>query len=225
MPSNSLAKWLFLIPSGRHITSREISGLAPTWKQNWSKDFLEKMQSSIEDQIPFSSQEMSHQNKCSSVTRWFYRRLLLLWALALVQGDRLKYHHWSLGVLGFGAQSHHYQGRKKREKLCRKEWFWLAQTVMDLNFSMAWCKRVLPCAHEVYLKGLPPCCPTSTHETHLERGHCMHFGEWWGGPAVLLVCWEDASKLWSCMACSLAVLPCRKLDRQTLLYVPGTRSC
>ncbi len=117
MPSNSLAKWLFLIPSGRHITSREISGLAPTWKQNWSKDFLEKMQSSIEDQIPFSSQEMSHQNKCSSVTRWFYRRLLL-WALALVQGDRLKYHHWSLGVLGFrvwGSVSS-LPGEKKKGK-------------------------------------------------------------------------------------------------------------
>jgi hypothetical protein len=101
MPSNSLAKWLFLIPSGRHITSREISGFSPDLEAKLKQDFLKKMQSSIEDQIPFSSQEMSHQNKCSSVTRWFYRRLLLLWALALVQGDRLKYHHWSLGVLGF----------------------------------------------------------------------------------------------------------------------------
>jgi len=76
------------------------------------------MQSSIEDQIPFSSQEMSHQNKCSSVTRWFYRRLLLLWALALVQGDRLKYHHWSLGVLGFrvcGSVSS-LPGEKKKGK-------------------------------------------------------------------------------------------------------------
>ncbi|CAM6020323.1 unnamed protein product [Sphagnum balticum] len=47
-------------------------------------------------------------------------------------------------------------------------------TDMDLKLSMAWCKRVLPSAHEVYLKGLPPCYPTSTHETHLERAlHSM----------------------------------------------------
>ncbi|CAK9191125.1 unnamed protein product [Sphagnum troendelagicum] len=58
-------------------------------------------------------------------------------------------------------------------------------TDMDLKFSMAWCKRVLPSAHEVYLKGLPPCYPTSTHETHLERAqHSFHAMV--RGPAVAL---------------------------------------
>jgi hypothetical protein len=88
-------------------------------------------------------------------------------------------------------------------------------TDMDLKFSMAWCKRVLPSAHEVYLKGLPPCYPTSTHETHLERAqHSFHAMV--RGPAVALfaeklqadceVVWHAGQQL--CDAKSLIGKPC-----------------
>jgi hypothetical protein len=81
-------------------------------------------------------------------------------------------------VSGLGLSLIITRGRKKRKKSAGRNGFDLHRQSWTFNFSMAWCKRVLPCAHEVYLKGLPPCFPTSTHETHLERGHCMHFGEW-----------------------------------------------
>jgi protein SMG8 len=59
-------------------------------------------------------------------------------------------------------------------------------TDMDLKFSMAWCESSpWPSAHEVYLKGLPPCYPTSTHETHLE-GALHSFHTMVRGPAVAL---------------------------------------
>ncbi|KAH8974997.1 hypothetical protein BDL97_01G133100 [Sphagnum fallax] len=88
-------------------------------------------------------------------------------------------------------------------------------TDMDLKFSMAWCKRVLPSAHEVYLKGLPPCYPTSTHETHLERAQ-HSFYAMVRGPAVALfaeklqadceVVWHAGQQL--CDAKSLIGKPC-----------------
>ncbi len=88
-------------------------------------------------------------------------------------------------------------------------------TDMDLKFSMAWCKRVLPSAHEVYLKGLPPCYPTSTHETHLDRA--LHsFRAMVRGPAVSLFAEKlqaDCEAVWHagrqlCDAESLTGKPC-----------------
>ncbi len=88
---------------------------------------------------------------------------------------------------------------------------------------MAWCKKVLPSAHEVYLKGLPPCYPTSTHETHLERA-LQSFHAMVQGPAVALfaeklqadceVVWHAGRQL--CDAKSLtgmigtAISPCKE---------------
>lgn len=54
---------------------------------------------------------------------------------------------------------------------------------LDLKFSTAWCKRVLPSAQEVYLKDLPASYPTRIHKAHLEKAlHTFHTKV--RGPAV-----------------------------------------
>ncbi|KAL7616685.1 hypothetical protein Lser_V15G02427 [Lactuca serriola] len=65
----------------------------------------------------------------------------------------------------------------------------LAATYLDnskgLNskFSISWCQRALPVAKDVYLHDLPPCYPTSQHETHLSKA-LTSFKSMVKGPAV-----------------------------------------
>ncbi|XP_021724406.1 nascent polypeptide-associated complex subunit alpha, muscle-specific form-like isoform X2 [Chenopodium quinoa] len=40
---------------------------------------------------------------------------------------------------------------------------------INRKFSALWCQKALPAAMEVYLKDLPPCYPTSQHETQLKK--------------------------------------------------------
>ncbi|BBN08511.1 protein SMG8 [Marchantia polymorpha subsp. ruderalis] len=86
---------------------------------------------------------------------------------------------------------------------------------MDQKFSAAWCKRVLPSAHEVYMKGLPPCYPTSLHKSQLEKALAV-FRAMVRGPAVPIyvetlkrdceAVWQSGRQL--CDAESLTGKPC-----------------
>lgn len=86
---------------------------------------------------------------------------------------------------------------------------------LDFKFSAAWCKRVLPSALEVYLKGLPPCYPTSLHKAHLEKA-VRAFCSMVRGPAVPMfvaklrheceTVWRSGRQL--CDARSLTGRPC-----------------
>lgn len=65
----------------------------------------------------------------------------------------------------------------------------LAATYLDnskgLNskFSISWCQKALPVAKDVYLHDLPPCYPTSQHESHLSKA-LTFFKSMVKGPAV-----------------------------------------
>ncbi|KAL2629895.1 hypothetical protein R1flu_014581 [Riccia fluitans] len=86
---------------------------------------------------------------------------------------------------------------------------------MDEKFSATWCKRVLPSAHEVYLKGLPPCYPTSLHKSQLEKALSV-FRAMVRGPAVPVFAEKlrmDCEAVWHsgrrlCDAVSLTGKPC-----------------
>ncbi|KAH9326312.1 hypothetical protein KI387_006490, partial [Taxus chinensis] len=86
---------------------------------------------------------------------------------------------------------------------------------LDMKFSATWCKRALPAAKEVYMKGLPPCYPTAVHKAHLENA--LHaFQMMVRGPAVhvfLQKLKEDCEAIWKsgrqlCDAVSLTGKPC-----------------
>ena len=67
----------------------------------------------------------------------------------------------------------------------------LTATYLDNNkglnskFSLSWCQRALPIAKDVYLHDLPPCYPTSQHESHLSKA-LTFFKSMVKGPAVEL---------------------------------------
>lgn len=54
---------------------------------------------------------------------------------------------------------------------------------LNKNFSVAWCKRKLPIAKEIYLKGLPACYPSNLHHSQLEKALNV-FRSMVNGPAV-----------------------------------------
>lgn len=86
---------------------------------------------------------------------------------------------------------------------------------LDMKFSAAWCKRALPAAKEVYMKGLPPCYPTAVHKVHLEKA-LRAFRTMVRGPAVHIFpekLKEDCEAIWKCGrqlcdAVSLTGKPC-----------------
>ncbi|KAL3687868.1 hypothetical protein R1sor_014177 [Riccia sorocarpa] len=86
---------------------------------------------------------------------------------------------------------------------------------MDQKFSAAWCKRVLPSAYEVYMKGLPPCYPTSLHKSQLDKALGV-FRSMVRGPAVPVFAEKlrtDCEAVWHsgrrlCDAVSLTGRPC-----------------
>lgn len=86
---------------------------------------------------------------------------------------------------------------------------------LDMKFSAAWCKRALPAAKEVYMKGLPPCYPTAVHNVHLEKA-LRAFRAMVRGPAVHIFpekLKEDCEAIWKsgrqlCDAVSLTGKPC-----------------
>ncbi|XP_077253188.1 uncharacterized protein LOC143892451 [Tasmannia lanceolata] len=86
---------------------------------------------------------------------------------------------------------------------------------LNMKFSVSWCQRVLPSAKAVYLRDLPPCYPTTLHETQL--GKAMRaFNSMVKGPAVqmfakkledeCLSIWKSGRQL--CDAVSLTGKPC-----------------
>ncbi|GLJ06291.1 hypothetical protein SUGI_0035580 [Cryptomeria japonica] len=86
---------------------------------------------------------------------------------------------------------------------------------LDMKFSATWCKRALPAAKEVYMKGLPPCYPTAVHKAHLEKA-LNAFQMMVRGPAVHYFpqkLKEDCEAIWKCGrqlcdAVSLTGKPC-----------------
>ncbi|KAJ7566426.1 hypothetical protein O6H91_02G102400 [Diphasiastrum complanatum] len=86
---------------------------------------------------------------------------------------------------------------------------------LNMKFSASWCKKILPSALEVYLKGLPSCYPTALHIVHLQKA-LQAFQKMVGGPAVPPYSEklkEDCEKVWKsgrqlCDAVSLTGKPC-----------------
>lgn len=86
---------------------------------------------------------------------------------------------------------------------------------LNTRFSTLWCQKALPVAKEVYLNDLPPCYPTSQHNTHLGRA-LSAFNSMVKGPAVQLYMKkleDECSAIWSsgrqlCDAVSLTGKPC-----------------
>ncbi|CAL1366939.1 unnamed protein product [Linum trigynum] len=109
-------------------------------------------------------------------------------------------------------------------------------TGLNSKFSKSWCERALPTAKDVYMRGLPPCYPTSLHETHLKKA--LHaFNSMVRGPAVELFARrleDECTDIWKsgrqlCDAVSLTGKPCmhRRHDISSssqLLEEPKTHS-
>uniref|UniRef100_A0A803MGQ7 Nonsense-mediated mRNA decay factor SMG8 n=1 Tax=Chenopodium quinoa TaxID=63459 RepID=A0A803MGQ7_CHEQI len=86
---------------------------------------------------------------------------------------------------------------------------------INRKFSALWCQKALPAAMEVYLKDLPPCYPTSQHETQLKKA-LYAFHSMVKGPSVkefkkkledgCVSIWKSGRQL--CDAISLTGKPC-----------------
>ncbi|XP_024545138.1 protein SMG8 isoform X1 [Selaginella moellendorffii] len=91
----------------------------------------------------------------------------------------------------------------------------LACADTNTKFSASWCKKAMPSARGVYLKGLPPCYPTAVHKHQLDKA-IGAFRSMVRGPAVnvfLEKLKRECEALWKsgrqlCDAVSLTGRPC-----------------
>ncbi|CAN0916489.1 Nonsense-mediated mRNA decay factor SMG8 [Linum grandiflorum] len=88
-------------------------------------------------------------------------------------------------------------------------------TGLNSKFSTSWCERALPTAKDIYLHDLPPCYPTSVHETRLANA-LRGFYSMVRGPAVQTFAKrleDECTKVWEsgrqqCDVVSLTGKPC-----------------